>query len=142
MKENFESQLQMLTMRGKLNDSEVKKLGELNAELFGHSNNRQKIKHVAQLKEENVNLKKANLKFSRQLDDLKRKLMTLEREVETLRSVGTVRKLSKVARHAVLGNSFIGRASESKQAVQPEDLSDKENSFLIEQGMGGISFVI
>lgn len=57
MKTNFESQLQLLSMRGKLNETEVKKIGDLNAELFGHSNARQKIKHVAQLKEENVNLK-------------------------------------------------------------------------------------
>jgi hypothetical protein len=57
MEANFETQLEILRSRGELNESEVKKIGELNAELFGHSNNRQKIKHVAQIKEENVNLK-------------------------------------------------------------------------------------
>ncbi len=56
-KENFEGQLSLLEQRGKLQSSEIKKISDLNAELFGHSNNRQKIKHVAQLKEENVNLK-------------------------------------------------------------------------------------
>jgi hypothetical protein len=56
-KMNFESQLQLLQERGKLQSSEIKKISELNAELFGHSNSRQKIKHVAQLKEENVHLK-------------------------------------------------------------------------------------
>jgi hypothetical protein len=54
---NFESQLQLLEERGKLQSSEIKKISELNAELFGHSNSRQKIRHVAQLKEENVHLK-------------------------------------------------------------------------------------
>jgi hypothetical protein len=58
MQQEFESQLQTLAQRGKLNQHEIKKLGELNAELFGHSNNRQKIKYVAQLKEENIVLKK------------------------------------------------------------------------------------
>ena len=56
-KETFEEQLLLLEQRGKLQSSEIKKIGDLNAELFGHSNSRQKIKHVAQLKEENVNLK-------------------------------------------------------------------------------------
>lgn len=57
MEENHQSQLQLLKTRGQLKESEVRKLGELNAELFGHANTKQKIKHVAQLKEENVKLK-------------------------------------------------------------------------------------
>jgi hypothetical protein len=56
-KENFDIQLQLLEQRGKLQSSEIKKIGDLNAELFGHSNTRQKIKHVAQLKEENMLLR-------------------------------------------------------------------------------------
>lgn len=56
-KENFDAQLLMLEQRGQLHSSEIKKIGDLNADLFGHSNTRQKIKHVAQLKEENVSLK-------------------------------------------------------------------------------------
>jgi hypothetical protein len=56
-KESHESQVQLLKERGMLQTSEIKKISELNAELFGHSNSRQKIKHVAQLKEENVHLK-------------------------------------------------------------------------------------
>jgi phosphoenolpyruvate carboxylase len=58
MQQEYETQLQLLNQRGKLNQNEIKKLGELNAELFGHTNNRQKIKYVAQLKEENIILKK------------------------------------------------------------------------------------
>ena len=58
MKTNFESQLQLLNLRGKLAETEVQKIASLNAELFGHTNAKQKIKHVAQLKEDNVNLKK------------------------------------------------------------------------------------
>lgn len=56
-KENFDMQLQLLEQRGKLQSSEIKKIGDLNAELFGHSNTKQKIKHVAQLKEENMTLR-------------------------------------------------------------------------------------
>lgn len=61
MHQEFETQLNLLGQRGQLNQNEIKKLGELNAEIFGHSNNRQKIKYVAQLKEENICLKKVNL---------------------------------------------------------------------------------
>ena len=62
-KENFDMQLQLLEQRGKLQASEIKKIGDLNAELFGHSNTRQKIKHVAQLKEENVSLREVSHLF-------------------------------------------------------------------------------
>ena len=62
-KENFNAQLQLLEQRGKLQTSEIKKIGDLNAELFGHSNTRQKIKHVAQLKEENMNLREVCVYF-------------------------------------------------------------------------------
>lgn len=61
MQSEFENQLQLLNQRGQLSSSEMKKIGDMNADLFGHSNNRQKIKYVAQLKEENVALKKVIL---------------------------------------------------------------------------------
>ena len=56
-KANFDIQLNLLSERGKLHESEAKKISELNAELFGHSNTKQKIKHMAHLKEENIGLK-------------------------------------------------------------------------------------
>lgn len=62
-KENFDLQLQLLEKRGKLQANEIKKIGDLNADLFGHSNSRQKIKHVAQLKEENMNLREVHIHF-------------------------------------------------------------------------------
>ena len=58
MAAEYEHHLQLLNQRGQLSQDEVKKLGDLNAELFGHSNNRQKIRYVAQIKEENISLKK------------------------------------------------------------------------------------
>lgn len=56
-KTNFDLQLKLLEQRGKLKTDEIKKITDLNADLFGHSNSRQKIKHVAQLKEENIVLR-------------------------------------------------------------------------------------
>ena len=61
MEESFASSLELLKRRGALNDEETKKIAELNADLFGHVNNRQKIKHLAQIKEENIELKKVSL---------------------------------------------------------------------------------
>lgn len=56
-KATFGEELDMLVARGAMEESEVVKIGALNAELFGHTNTRQKIKHVARLKEENICLR-------------------------------------------------------------------------------------
>jgi isocitrate/isopropylmalate dehydrogenase len=60
----FNSQLKILQDRGTLNETEVKKIGDMNALLFGHTNSKQKIKHVAQIKEENVKLRTVLLFWS------------------------------------------------------------------------------
>jgi hypothetical protein len=56
-KEIFSSQLALLEQRGKLQKHEIEKISEVNADIFGHANNKQKIKHVANLSSENVSLK-------------------------------------------------------------------------------------
>lgn len=66
-KHNFDMQLKLLSERGKLHESETKKISDLNAELFGHSNNKQKIKHLSQLKEENISLKEVLIINSEQV---------------------------------------------------------------------------
>ncbi|KAI9101949.1 hypothetical protein DFS34DRAFT_438054 [Phlyctochytrium arcticum] len=90
MEESHRSQLELLKQRGQLKDSEVRKLGELNADLFGHANTKQKIKHVAQLKEENVKLKTDNLSLHRRCEDMKRKILNMDRELESFRSLGSL----------------------------------------------------
>ncbi|KAJ3340703.1 hypothetical protein HDU91_000810, partial [Kappamyces sp. JEL0680] len=151
-KENFDMQLHLLEQRGKLQASEIKKIGDLNAELFGHSNTRQKIKHVAQLKEENVTLREQNLGLNREKDLLKRKLMNMERELESFKSVGlTSRKTSRVGRSflqdsrmsSVNGsNSILAELSDKKPNVNTN--GDKENNQLYQMnatGGGGISYI-
>lgn len=49
-----------MTSQGALNNSEMEKISHLNAELAGHSNSRQKIKYVSNIKQENLALKKVN----------------------------------------------------------------------------------
>jgi hypothetical protein len=75
MQNEFENQLQLLNQRGQLSNSEMKKIGDMNADLFGHSNNRQKIKYVSQLKEENVALKKVTLSL---LTDLQPPMLSMK----------------------------------------------------------------
>ncbi|TPX68742.1 hypothetical protein SpCBS45565_g02935 [Spizellomyces sp. 'palustris'] len=152
MEESHQSQLDLLKTRGQLKDNEVKKLGELNAELFGHANTKQKIRHVAQLKEENVKLKTDNVSLSRRCEDMKRKIMNLEREVESFRAIGAVggggnpRKLSRVGRSVLakrqdaetVGNFTL--AGESVEETEEDIGENKENA--VNFANGGISFVV
>ncbi|KNC97441.1 uncharacterized protein SPPG_07362 [Spizellomyces punctatus DAOM BR117] len=152
MEASHQSQLDLLKTRGQLKENEVKKLGELNAELFGHANTKQKIRHVAQLKEENVKLKTDNVSLSRRCEDMKRKIMNLEREVESFRAIGAVgggghpRKLSRVGRSVLakrqdpetLGNFTL--AGESIEETEEDIGENKENT--VNFASGGISFVV
>ncbi|KAJ3092648.1 hypothetical protein HK102_004887 [Quaeritorhiza haematococci] len=104
LEEKWELKLQLATHQEALSNSELKKAIELNGDLLGHNNARQKIKHIAQLKDENVKLKKDNLAIAKIRDDLRKKLINVERELEAYKSVGgggAVRK-SRVSR-VVLG---------------------------------------
>ncbi|KAJ3012534.1 hypothetical protein HKX48_006214 [Thoreauomyces humboldtii] len=114
----------MLVDRGQIKETEVRKLGELNAELFGHANTRQKIKHVAQLKEENVNLKTLNMALSRRVDDQKRKIMNLERDQEAHRGISAIHSHSTSLDHP--NASF----SSSSSATGPRKLSRVARSAL------------
>lgn len=60
-KENFGSQLSKLEARGMLSVAEQAKIAAMNAELFGHSNGKQKIKHIEKIKTDNLALQMVNL---------------------------------------------------------------------------------
>ncbi|TPX36212.1 hypothetical protein SmJEL517_g01502 [Synchytrium microbalum] len=87
IEETLRSQVQLLMSKSGLAEAEMGRLAEINADLLGHNNARQKIKHIAQLKEENVRLKKENLVLAKQRDELRRKTLVLERDVESIRPV-------------------------------------------------------
>ena len=55
--EQFQLEREQLLGRSKNAQSEVEKLSKEYAKLLGHNNQKQKIKHVAKLKEENNDLK-------------------------------------------------------------------------------------
>ncbi|KAJ3045046.1 hypothetical protein HK097_001306 [Rhizophlyctis rosea] len=54
--------------------------------LLGHANQNQKIERVAQLKEENLNLKKENMAMTRQIQDASRRIVNLEGKLESIRA--------------------------------------------------------
>ena len=115
--------------------------------------------------------------MSRQRDELKRKLMNLEREVEAYRGVGNIRKTSKINRMSMLSTPF--KAINRDENQQRDDFKEnvsmhtlgkmksgrlaylgtpfkstkpkvevtaqpdiEEVSFEVEEGPGGISFML
>nr|CAB3253598.1 hyaluronan-mediated motility receptor [Phallusia mammillata] len=78
----FQSQLDaysqeksMLTCETNAAQAELSQLGRKYAELLGHQNQKQKIRHVVKIKEENLGLKQDNLKLKNQVSSLKRQLI-------------------------------------------------------------------
>ncbi|KAH6602121.1 hypothetical protein BASA61_001438 [Batrachochytrium salamandrivorans] len=90
MQASFDASLKMLQVRGQLNEAESKKISELNAELFGHANSRQKIKHVSQLKAENMKLKTTSAKIEQERIQLRQRVVSLERELDASRPISGV----------------------------------------------------
>jgi len=54
----YTTQAELISSQGALNSLEMEKISNLNAELVGHSNYRQKIKYVSNIKQENLMLRK------------------------------------------------------------------------------------
>jgi hypothetical protein len=54
----YTTQAELISSQGALNNLEMEKISNLNAELVGHSNSRQKIKYVSNIKQENLALRK------------------------------------------------------------------------------------
>ncbi|KAI9139241.1 hypothetical protein BKA69DRAFT_1086774 [Paraphysoderma sedebokerense] len=87
-------------------EHEASKLNELNASLLGHHNQKQRIKYVAKIKEENLSLKKENLLLSKARDQCRMKIMNLERELEAFTSIDNTGKKRGRVEKAVLGTQF------------------------------------
>jgi hypothetical protein len=61
IEETLQAQVQFLSENYKQAFEDVKKLSSVNADLLGHQNSQQKIRHVAKLKEELVKAKEVGL---------------------------------------------------------------------------------
>ncbi|KAK9718190.1 hypothetical protein K7432_005654 [Basidiobolus ranarum] len=87
IEEQMQLQSQFLAQKHSMAFDELAKISGQNAKLLGHNNSKQKIKHITQLKEENIVLKKENLSLLKARDQYKIKVMRLERDLEAYQSV-------------------------------------------------------
>lgn len=76
--DRFEMEKQILLGQNRNTQAEMERLGRNYAELLGHQNNKQKIKHIIKIKEENNALKLENQKLSEQVLKQKRQLEKFE----------------------------------------------------------------
>ncbi|KAJ3296085.1 hypothetical protein HK104_001981 [Borealophlyctis nickersoniae] len=127
LEESYATQLDLLRMRGELKQDEVKKLGELNAELFGHANNRQKIKHVATLKEENLKLKADTLNLTRQVEQYRARVNSLQRELDSQRALNTYGPGKKVNGVGRVRAALAAQAQNEENQGPLADEEKKEN---------------
>ncbi|KAK6094191.1 hypothetical protein MT418_005268 [Batrachochytrium dendrobatidis] len=166
MQASFDASLKMLQVRGSLNEAETKKIGELNAELFGHANNLQKIKHLSQIKEENIKLKTRSAKAEQDRDRLKERVISLEKELDALRPLGGIAKRITVSKNKTFGgpkfntshyhasgsNATIPRTggmvgADTEETKHDESVTDTtaDDTFMSDKasrGTGGVSFFI
>jgi len=49
--------LEIAQEKGSVTEDEFKRIADMHASLFGHNNNKQKIKYIDQIKQENLKLK-------------------------------------------------------------------------------------
>ncbi|KAJ3058653.1 hypothetical protein HDU98_005260, partial [Podochytrium sp. JEL0797] len=84
---HLKAQVDFLEKNHKSAFSEIGKLASANADLMGHNNPQQKIRHIAKMKEDLVKTKEENKTLSRERDSLRRKNMILERDLESFRAV-------------------------------------------------------
>ncbi|XP_052792781.1 hyaluronan mediated motility receptor-like [Mya arenaria] len=74
----FEAEKNMLLGQNKDVQAEIEKLGRNYAQLLGHQNQKQKIKHIVKIKDENGTLKKENFSLKEQVEKQKRHIRKLE----------------------------------------------------------------
>jgi len=73
--DSFAAEKNFLLNRNNAAEAEVSDLGRKYAELLGHQNQKQKIRHVVKLKDEVMNLRKENTSLKIQVDNLLKKVV-------------------------------------------------------------------
>ncbi|XP_018611880.2 hyaluronan mediated motility receptor isoform X2 [Scleropages formosus] len=108
--DNFAAERDALMNENGATQEELNRLADAYARLLGHQNQRQKIKHIVKLKEENISLKQEVSKQKTQITKQKK-------ELDQLKALGAPRKFdrSKAFRH------------ESKENQQPSEVLREGN---------------
>ena len=71
----FAAEKELMLSKTSAAEQEATKLGKKYAELLGHQNQRQKIRHVVKLKDDNFALKQENLKLKNQVSSLQKQVI-------------------------------------------------------------------
>lgn len=83
----YEFEKQTLLNQNSESQSEIEKLGQQYAKLLGHQNQKQKIRHVIKLKEENASLKKEVAKLREESNKQKQSMKRLEEKYHKVTGV-------------------------------------------------------
>ncbi|ORX64336.1 hypothetical protein BCR32DRAFT_129752 [Anaeromyces robustus] len=106
--------LEIAQEKGSITEDEFKRIADIHASLFGHNNNKQKIKYIDQIKQENLKLKSNNATLSVRNKQLTRKALDLEKELDAFRAIPTGRK--KVGHYTRMLS-----LSEKENSLSPEN---------------------
>ncbi|KAG4083779.1 hypothetical protein H8356DRAFT_967473 [Neocallimastix lanati (nom. inval.)] len=109
--------LEIAQEKGSITEEEFKHIADMHAELFGHNNNKQKIKYIDQIKQENLKLKSNNATLSVRNKQLTRQALALEKELDAFRAIPGGRK--KIGHYA----RSISSLSEKEGSLSPENKS-------------------
>ncbi|KAF9185651.1 hypothetical protein BGZ50_002921 [Haplosporangium sp. Z 11] len=117
-----ENQLQIevgvLIKKHELTSEELARLSKMNVDSAQNMNLKNKIKQVAQLKEENLALKKKNIGLSNTRDTLRLKCLQVERELEAYKAASATSSASSASSSASPATSTTGRSDCSGICVQ------------------------
>ncbi|KAJ3396630.1 hypothetical protein HDV05_003139, partial [Chytridiales sp. JEL 0842] len=116
VEEALQSQVQFLSENYKQAFEDVKKLSTVNADLLGHQNAQQKIRHIAKLKEELMKTKEDLVSVTKDRDTLRRKHLVLERDLEAYASLAQIAASTANAAVAAEG-ATLAKPSKAKRAV-------------------------
>eukprot|EP01135_Chromosphaera_perkinsii_P008464 Nk52_evm32s1360 gene=Nk52_evmTU32s1360 len=116
---DLELERSKLLSQNNLAVEEVERLNSLNAKLLGHSNTKQKIKYVARLKEENLELKKQLSQSKNEVTHLRRTLKRTEKDSDRLKAIAAAssprRPATKKVKKPSTSTSNINTTTTSRQ---------------------------
>lgn len=101
--EQLQEHVDVLVKEYGLAEEEQRRLGLFNAALLGNANPKQRIKHVANLREQNAKLKKDLLTTAHERDKARMELQNAQRELESYKAIATAQptRISRVQRHVL-----------------------------------------
>ncbi|KAJ3023019.1 UNVERIFIED_CONTAM: hypothetical protein HDU68_008828 [Siphonaria sp. JEL0065] len=125
---HLKAQVNFLEKNHKSTFDELKKLTSANADLMGHQNAQQKIRHIAKIKEELMKMKEEHSALIRERDSLRRKNMVMERDLESFKAVVPVIATTAPCDFKFLHSANKGLSVSEKPAGQQPQTGPKKMS--------------